>query len=216
MSPRRPTRPFTGAVLVSTLITGLSLPGLAHAMRGPVAAAVDTFRVDPSHAHVGFAVRHLAIATVRGVFREVSGALAFDRDDPSRSTVRVRIATASVNTHNERRDTDLRDNFLRVAEHPEITFESSRLRRDGDEWLAIGTLTIAGVGREVTMRVRQEGPIAAPGGIERIGIAGTLVVDRRDYGLTLSRVAETGALVVGNEVRIEVDVEFGRRVPGAS
>lgn len=211
----------SAALAISTAFVVLSLPTppAVSSTRTPSAEprlvpAADTFRVDPSHTHVGFAVRHLAIATVRGTFREVSGALAFDRDDPSRSTVNVRINSASVNTHNERRDADLRDNFLKVAEHPEITFESRRIARDGERWLATGMLTIAGVSREVTIALEYQGPIAAPGGIERIGVAGSLTIDRRDFGITLHRVAETGALVVGHDVRIELDVEFGRRVPG--
>lgn len=180
------------------------------------AAAPDTFRVDPAHAHVGFAVRHLAIATVRGVFQEVRGSLVLDRENPTQSSVQVRIATASVNTRNERRDADLRDNFLKVSEFPEIVFESQRVVQSADGWRAIGPLTITGVTREVEIAFTPVGPVAAPGGIERIGIEGQLVIDRRDFGITLSRVAETGAIVVGNDVRIELDVEFGRRMAAAS
>lgn len=219
--------------LQSTSLTTLALASLTVATAGSVVAtenapdapqaatatapaAADTFRVDPAHAHVGFAVRHLAIATVRGVFQEVRGTLVLDRENPTRSSVQVRIATASLNTRNERRDTDLKENFLKVSEFPEIVFESKRVVQSPDGWHAIGPLTINGVTREVDIAFTPVGPVAAPGGLERIGIEGNLVIDRRDFGITLSRIAETGAIVVGNDVRIELDVEFGRRTAPAS
>ena len=192
--------------------------GVSDGSTSPIAApaAPDTFRVDPAHAHVGFAVRHLAIATVRGVFQEVRGTLILDRETPTRSSVQVRIATASLNTRNERRDADLKENFLKVSEFSEIVFESRRVMQSSDGWHAIGPLTINGVTREVDIAFTPVGPIQAPGGLERIGIEGRLVIDRRDFGITLSRIAETGAIVVGNDVRIELDVEFGRRTAPAS
>lgn len=173
-------------------------------------AAADSFRIDPSHTHVGFAVRHLALATVRGEFREVSASLIFDAADPLRSTVQVRINAGSLNTGNERRDTDLRTNFLNVEAHPEITFVSKRIERDGTAYRAVGDLTLNGVTREVQLPFDFTGPVAAPGNITRIGVAGTLEIDRREFGVELQRMADN-VLVVGNQVKITLDVEFGRR-----
>jgi polyisoprenoid-binding protein YceI len=177
--------------------------------RLPVAAA-DSFRIDPTHTHIGFAVRHLGIATVRGEFKEVSALLLFDEADATRSRVEVRIRSASLTTGNDRRDTDVRTNFLDVEAHPEISFISRRIERTTSGYRAIGDLTLNGVSREVALPFEFLGPIPAPGNLIRIGVSGTLEIDRRDYGVALQRMADN-ALVVGNEVRITFDVEFGRR-----
>jgi polyisoprenoid-binding protein YceI len=206
-------------LILSALIHWLPAPAVWPADAPPVplphVLAADSFRIDPSHTHVGFGVRHLGIATVRGEFKEISALLLFEPSDPTRSQVEVRIKSASLTTGNERRDTDLKTNFLDVASHPEITFVSERIERDANGYRAIGKLTLNGVTRAVTLPFEFTGPVPAPGNLLRIGVSGQLQIDRRDYGVALQRMADN-ALVVGNEVRITLDVEFGRRAAPAA
>lgn len=204
---------LTQLILCAFVISAEAAP--ATAIRGQnVTFAPDTFRVDPSHTHVGFAVRHLGIATVRGEFTEVRAQLLFDPADPTRSQVEVRINAASLTTGNERRDADLRDAFLDVEAYPDIVFVSSRIGRTETGYQAMGDLTLHGTTRPVVLPFEFTGPIPAPGDLLRIGVSGELRFDRRDYGIALQRMADN-ALVVGNEVRITIDVEFGRRVAPA-
>lgn len=195
-------------VVVSPWAMAVSAAGnapLGHAVLEP-----DTFRIDPAHTHIGFAVRHLGIATVRGEFREASGLLLFDAADPTRSRVEVRIRAASLTTGNDRRDADLREAFLAVESHPDIVFVSRRIERTQTGYNAIGELTLHGTTRAFVLPFEFSGPVPAPGSLLRIGVSAHARLDRRDFGIALQRMADN-ALVVGNEVRITIDVEFGRR-----
>ena len=175
-------------------------------------AQAQEYRVDPSHAQVGFRVKHLGLANVRGGFNDIRGQLNYDAADPTRSQVSVQIGAASIDTNVERRDEDLKSaNFLDVATHPQITFVSRSIERAGDQWIAHGDLTLHGVTKPVALPFVFTGPSKSPGNIERIGVEGELTIDRREFGITSDRMFEN-ALVAGNEVHITLNVEFGRRL----
>lgn len=190
----------------------LCLTPVAHAQE-PSPGRGTTWNVDRNHTQVGFTVRHF-FTPVRGKFETFDIALEFDPARPESSAVRVRIEVASVNTGNERRDNDLRSpNFFEVARFPAITFESSSVRPTGpDTYVAVGTLTIKDVSREVELPVRllgrQEVPARDGGTREVAGFETSLTIDRRDFGVGTGDWVRTN--VVGGEVRIEITVEARR------
>jgi polyisoprenoid-binding protein YceI len=171
-----------------------------------------TWAVDPAHSNVEFAVRHLMISTVKGRFGAVSGTVQLDDEDLSSSAVDVSIDAASIDTRQADRDAHLRSaDFFDVEQFSTLTFRSSSITREGDEFRVVGDLTIRGVTRPVTLRVTEEGRTRDPWGGERIGFSATAKINRRDFGLTWNQVLETGGIAVGDEVKISVDVELVRQ-----
>lgn len=178
----------------------------------PFLAQAEEFQVDAGHSHVGFGVRHMAVSTVRGAFQEYSGSADVDLDNLANSSVELTIVAASIDTNQEGRDEDLRgEGFFDVENHPEITFSSTSIEQDGDALVVVGDLTIKGTTQSVRMPVELSGPIKDPWGNTRLGVSGRLTIDRTDFGLTYDRLLEAGGLVVGKEVKIEIDVELMRR-----
>lgn len=180
----------------------LLLPGLAS-------AETENFEIDKGHSRIGFGVKHMLVSTVRGEFLEYSGMARIDVADPLSAEVEVVIHTDSVNTNQERRDEHLRsDDFFNAEEYPEITFRSKRVEQQGDGLLIVGDLTIRDTTKEVIMPVEVAGPIQDPWGNTRMGVSGELTIDRTEFGLSYNNTLETGGLVVGHDVKIQIDVEL--------
>lgn len=190
---------------ISSALT--STPAVSQS-RGPMGAA-ERFEIDSAHAFVYFTIAHFS-GKARGSFREVAGTIHYDESDISKSSVEVVIKTASVNTNNERRDTHLRSaDFFEAEKYPDMTFKSRRISRQGKGFLAVGDLTIKGVTKEVTMPFNLTGPIKdpLPTGVKRLMVGASLTIDRREFGITWSRLTDTNELFVGNEVVIDINVE---------
>lgn len=171
-----------------------------------------TWRIDPEHTAVDFSVKHMMFATVRGRFHEVEGAVHVDEDDPADSCVEVDIDAGSFDTGVAERDRHLlAEDFLDVENHPEITFRSRRVEgaafEEGKEFEVVGDLTIRDTTKEVVLRSRFEGLGRDPSGGRRAGFDATTEIDRRDWGLRWNRALEAGGILVGNEIRIELDVQ---------
>ncbi len=191
----------------AVMLIAASLVGLI-----PVWGA-DEFVIDPVHSSIEFSVRHMMVTNVRGRFREFSGTIFYDEKDITKSSVRVTIKTASIDTGNADRDNHLRSpDFFDAAKYPEITFASTRIEKRGAEYVCIGTLTIRGVSREVAIPFRILGVVRDQRGNTRLGVEAGLTINRLDYGVSWSRALEGGGLVVGNEVKIELNVQAIRRV----
>jgi polyisoprenoid-binding protein YceI len=187
---------------------------IALLVAAPVGAAAATWQIDPDHASVEFKVRHLMVAWVKGSFTTVSGNVEIDDADLTAAQARVSIDAASINTNNSKRDEHLRsEDFLAVADFPTITFVSSRvIAADGIPRQLIGALTIRGTTREVTLDIDElTPPIKDPWGNTRRGVTATTEIDRRDFGLTWNKALEAGGVVVGDEVKIAMDVELIRQ-----
>lgn len=183
---------------------------LALAFPGLGLAATSTYQLDPAHTQTMFGVRHLVISTVRGEFGKTTGTLVLDESDVTKSRVEATIDVTTVNTREPKRDEDLRSpNFFDVAKYPTITFKSTKVEKAGDGKLKVtGDLTMHGVSRPVTLDV--VGPtreIKDPFGMVRRGISATAKVNRKDFGITWSRVVDVGP-VVGDEVTIEIESEL--------
>ena len=173
-------------------------------------ASLTTWQVDSTHASVGFAVKHLVIATVKGQFGSVSGTVRVDERDPRSAQVEVEIATASIDTRTEQRDAHLRSaDFLDVEKFPAIRFASTSVEGDVEgDFRLVGNLTIRGVTRETVLQVTNEGRARDPWGGERAVFSAHTKINRTDFGLTWNQALETGGLLVGEEVKISIDVEL--------
>lgn len=178
----------------------------------PTPVTRATWTIDPSHLEVGFAVRHLMISTVKGHFSGVTGTVALDGEDFTTAVVRVDIDANTVDTREPKRDEHLRSaDFFNVAEFPRITFQSRRVERvPGSTTLytLVGDLTIRGITREVHLQVAAEGLVRDPWGFERAGFHAHGAINRKDFGLTWNVALETGGVVVGDEVKLNFEIEI--------
>lgn len=165
--------------------------------------------VDPTHTNVEFSVKHMMIATVRGRFGKVEGVIEGDPGDLTSARFEATIDTQSIDTRQEDRDNHLRSaDFFDVANHPNITFKSTKVEKVGDnEYKVTGDLTIRGVTRPVTLDTTFEGRGKDPWGGERIALSATGKINRKDFGLTWNAALETGGVLVSDEVKIELNVE---------
>jgi len=192
----------------------ISAATLAVALSLPAAAATSTWQIDPNHSAAQFAVRHLAISTVRGAFTKVSGTIQFDDKDIAKSSVDVTIDAASVDTRVADRDKDLRsDRFFDVEKYPTLSFKSTKVEQTEVGKLKVtGDLTIHGVTKQVVLDV--EGPTAAvkdPWGNQRAAANASTKINRQDFGVKWNAKMDNGGWVVGDDVAITIDVEMVRK-----
>lgn len=170
--------------------------------------AVD-YKIDSSHSSVGFKVKHLAISSVPGAFGEFKGNFSFDPANVAASKAEAEIVATSISTRDAKRDDHLRgSDFLDTQKFPSISFKSSKVEKVSDtEFKAHGDLTIHGVTRPVVLNVTYGGAAKDPWGNERAAFVATTKINRKDFGLTWSKAIETGALLVGEDVDITLEVE---------
>jgi polyisoprenoid-binding protein YceI len=168
-----------------------------------------TWYVDPAHSRIGFAVKHLGIATVRGAFKEFEGTLDLD-EGRAYGTVK----TASVDTYVDKRDEQLRSpDFFEVVEHPELRFESTEIRPLGEDTFEIeGDLTIRGVTNPIVLRAGFQGTETDPWGNERIALEVTGKLDRSDWGMTFNQVLGSGNMVISDRVKLQLDIAAVKQV----
>jgi polyisoprenoid-binding protein YceI len=174
--------------------------------------ALTTWTIDPAHSHVEFAVRHMMISTVKGRFGGVSGTVHAAESDPAAARVEVEIDAATIDTREAQRDAHLKSaDFFDVGTFPKITFTSTRVTGvSGDTFKLVGDLTMHGITREVALDVTSEGRGKDPWGNERAGFTAAGKLKRSEYGLTWNQALETGGLLVGDDIKITVDVELVR------
>ena len=159
---------------------------------------------------IEFGVRHLMITTVKGRFTGVEGTVQLDEADPTAADVDVRIDAATIDTREAQRDTHLRSaDFFDVETFPHITFRArGPIARHGHEFKLAGDLTLHGVTRPVVLDVTEEGRGKDPWGGERLGFSATTKIKRSDFGLTWNQALETGGVVVGDDIKISLDLEL--------
>jgi polyisoprenoid-binding protein YceI len=168
-----------------------------------------TWKFDPYHTQVEFSAKHLGMMTVRGHFAEVTAGGDLDIEHPERSKVEASINTASIRTHNEQRDNDLRSsNFLEVEKYPTITFKSTKIEPAGtDRYKLTGQLTIKGNTKPVTLNVVKYGEFTDPNMGHRIGYAAETQINRKDFGMRFDVMLD-GKFIVSNEVQINIEGEL--------
>jgi len=185
-------------------------------------AATPTTRaydIDTSHSSVTFRVRHMMVANVRGELGQVSGHVVFDETDPTRSSVEATIDVKAINTRDPKRDEHLRSaDFLDAANHPTITFKSTRVQAGkGDNLFVTGQLTIRGITREVTLDVEAPTPeVADPWGNIKRGVSARARLNRKDYNVVWNATLDGGGILVGEEITIDLEIELGRKAAPAS
>jgi len=190
----------------------LILPTLAAlALLVPSLAFASSWKIDPDHSNAQFKVRHMMVSYVRGNFPEVQGLIQIDDQDLSKSSVEVTIAAASIDTNQAKRDTHLKSpDFFDVEKYPTLTFKSKQVTVGPDNTLRIlGDLTIHGVTKEVELTVSGPTPSAKdPWGNVRRGAEATAKVNRKDFGLVWNKTLETGGVLVGDDVEINIEIEM--------
>ncbi|MEA2331998.1 MAG: hypothetical protein QOH58_2136 [Thermoleophilaceae bacterium] len=179
---------------------------------GIVRVPAGTWKVDPTHSSVAFEVKHLMIATVRGHFSEFDGELEAAEDDPANSRARGSVKVASIDTGNAERDEHLRSpDFFDAERYPEMRFETTRIQHvEGGRYRVAGDLTIKDQTREVEVDATVEGAAEDPWGNERVGVSIRGTVNRTEFGLTWQQALASGGLLVGEDVRILIDISAVR------
>lgn len=166
------------------------------------------YTLDPSHTTVEFVVRHLMIAKVRGRFTAFDGQVELAPGSDLPVSITATIDAASIDTREEQRDAHLRSaDFLEVDKYPHLTFQSERVEGTPEHFKIDGQLTIHGITRDVRLTGSFEGRAQDPWGGVRVGYAAHVTISRKDFGLAWNAALETGGVVVGDEVRIELNVE---------
>jgi len=169
-----------------------------------------SWTLDASHSHASFSVRHMMVSNVRGEFQKISGSVKGDLARPESLQIEATLDVGSLNTRDAQRDTHLRSaDFFDVEKYPSITFVSKSVKKKGDDLAVTGDLTIHGTTREVVLAV--EGPTAEhkdPWGNVRIGASASTKIKRSDFGMTWNAVLEAGGILVGDEIKIQLEIEL--------
>jgi polyisoprenoid-binding protein YceI len=177
-------------------------------MSNEYAALSGDYTIDTAHSRVGFVARHAMVTKVRGSFDEFEGSIHIDGDNPENSSGRVTIQAKSINTRNSQRDDHLRSNdFLDMDNQPEITFASTGIKQTGDaEFVVSGDLSIRGVTKPVEIAFEYTGTATDPFGNERLGLEGSVVINRKDFGVSWNAALEGGGVLVSEKVTLEIEV----------
>ncbi|MEV4410709.1 YceI family protein [Catellatospora sp. NPDC049609] len=180
-----------------------------HGLTIPTAG---TFALDPAHTRVGFVIRHLVVSKVRGAFKDVAGEIVI-AEEPLDSSVTATIQAASIDTGVADRDNHLRTgDFLEIEKYPELSFRSTGLRaKSGEHFILVGELTIKDVTKQVELELEFGGVQKSPYGQEVIGFSATTEIDREEYNVTWNQTLETGGVMLGKTLKIEIEGEAVRQ-----
>ncbi len=165
--------------------------------------------IDSSHSSIGFSVKHMMITTVRGSFNEFSGTINLDEQNFENSTVEATAQVASLDSRDAKRDEHLRSSeFFAANEYPTLTFRSTRIANvKSDSFDLVGDLTIHGVSKEVTFKATREGAGVSPWGVKVYAFSAEAKINRKDFGLSWNVALEAGGVLVGEDVKIVLDIE---------
>src|SRR5690554_2473768 len=168
------------------------------------------WQIDPAHSSIQFTVRHMMISNVRGQFDRFEGTIDLDEENPENTRVHVEIDASSINTRANQRDNHLRSaDFLDVEKYPKLVFESTRVERTGENTARLhGDLTIRDVTRPVTLDVEYLGQAKSPWGTTSAGFNARTKINRKDWNLTWNQALETGGVLVGDEIKIAIELEL--------
>lgn len=169
-----------------------------------------TWQIDSAHSHIYFTARHMMISKVRGQFESFTGSVNYDEQNPTRTTVDVEVDINSLNTKEEQRDNHLRSaDFFDAGNHPTLRFQSTKVEQmDEDTGKLYGNLTIRGVSKPVVLDVEYAGQAKSPWGTVSAGFSGSMTINRKDWGLNWNQALETGGMLVGDKIQIEIELEL--------
>jgi polyisoprenoid-binding protein YceI/DNA-binding MarR family transcriptional regulator len=179
-----------------------------RAMTTEVEPKTITWSIDSAHSAANFSVKHMMFSTVRGTLGTVTGTIVEDTSDLTRSSVEASIDLAALSTRDEKRDAHLKSpDFFDHEQHPAVTFKSTRVEGSGDNFKVAGDLTIHGVTRPVTLNVTKTGTGTNPWGMQVAGFEATTTINRKDFGLNWNVALEAGGVLVGDTIKVEIEVE---------
>jgi polyisoprenoid-binding protein YceI len=173
-----------------------------------------TWKLDPTHSEVAFTVKHLAISKVRGKFETFDVTVVTGGDGTH--SVEATIDVASVNTNQQQRDEHLRTgDFFLAEEHPQMTFRSTGGTWDGDDFTLVGDLTLRGVTKQVELKGELGGVTTDPWGNTKAGASASTTINRHDFGVSWNTALEAGGFMLGDDVKIELDIQVALQTPEA-
>lgn len=169
-----------------------------------------TYQIDPAHSSIQFSIRHMMIANVRGTFTGVKGTVVYDAEKPTDTTIEAEIDTSTINTLEANRDAHLKtDQFLHVEKHPTMQFKSTKVEKAGDGLKVSGDLTLHGVTKPVELAVEEVTPEGKDlQGRTRVGASAKAKLKRSDFGLTWNAALETGGIALGDELKLDFELEL--------
>ena len=172
------------------------------------------WNIDATHSQATFSVKHMMISTVKGHFEVLSGQLHIDEENPENSWVEAEVDAASINTRDAKRDGHLKSpDFFDVEKYPKITFKSTKVEPLGDnEYRVTGNLTIHGVTRQETFHAEYAGQLKDLYGFQRAAFSVKGTINRKDYGLNWNVALESGGVLVGDKVNVEIDLAAVQKV----
>ena len=187
---------------------------LAESSTTPTVQSWSVWHIDPSHSLAEFSIRHMMLSRVRGRFTGIAGTIVDGGDDPKTSSVKAAIDVTTLITGDPRRDEHLRSpDFFDVATHPTLTFESRHISGSREHFKVVGDLTIRGQTREVTLDVTFNGTATNPMGQTVAGFTAETHINRKDFGLNWNMALEAGGFMVGDEAKIEIELEAIKQDP---
>lgn len=189
-----------------------SIDAVTRDWDGLTIPAAGTYVLDAAHKRVGFVARHMMVSKVRGEFNEATATITI-AEDPLQSSVVATIQAASIDTTQDDRDAHLRSaEFLDAEQYPTLEFRSTGVKsRSGNEFVLDGELTVKGVTRPVELEVEFEGVGRSPFGQDIFGFSASTEIDREEFGLTWNVALETGGVLVGKKIKIEIEGEAVRQ-----
>lgn len=191
----------------------LSLALAAALGASSLPAVAETWTADPAHSTVGFSVKHMMVSNVKGSFGKFTASIDGSPADPASAKVTATIEVASVDTREPKRDAHLRSaDFFDAAKFPEMTFTSTKVTKlSATKATVLGNLTLRGVTKPVTLDVEYTAPVKAPWGPTVVGATATGKINRQDFGVAFSKALETGGVLVGDEVTIQLELELSKQ-----
>jgi polyisoprenoid-binding protein YceI len=179
-----------------------------------LAQLTGDYTLDTAHSRFGFVARHAMVTKVRGAFNQFEGTAHIDGADPARSSATISLDVASIDTRNAQRDGHLRTNdFLDAEKYPTITFRSTSVTHDGGEQFSVtGDLTIKDVTKSITIPLEYQGAATDPFGNQRIGLEGSAVINRSEFGVTYNAALETGGVLVSDKITLEFEISAIKNV----
>ena len=169
---------------------------------------MQKWTVDATHTNVGFSVKHMMVSKVRGSFSGFEGSIEGNPEDLAGAKVEFKIDVATISTNNEDRDNHLRSaDFFNTEVHPNISFVSTEIVKDDDEYNIIGDMTIKGITKQVTFKAEYEGKGVNPWGVEVVAFEAKSKISRKEFDLTWNQALEAGGVLVGDDITITIDLQ---------
>jgi polyisoprenoid-binding protein YceI len=176
------------------------------------AAAKTNWIIDPAHSEVHFKVKHLVISTVTGTFNSFAGSMESESDDFQNASIEFSLDVESIDTNQEQRDGHLKSaDFFDAAQFPKISFKSTSFKKVGDDYELAGDLTIKNVSKPVQLGVEFGGRATDFYGNDKAGFEVSGKISRKEFGLTWDGITEAGAIVVGDDIKLQINIQFAKQ-----